>query len=51
MVCSAVGTEPTLAPLAGVRFRFRRANASEEARLDVSAGGGEVEPRVVGFLM
>ena len=39
MVCSAVGTEPTLAPLVGVRFRFQTGNVSEEARLDVSARG------------
>ena len=36
-VCNDVAVEPILQPLTGEKFRYRTANRSAEARLDVSA--------------
>ena len=38
-VCNDVAVEPILQPLTGEKFRYRTANRSAEARLDVSARG------------
>ena len=38
-VCHDVATEPTLLPLEGEHLRYRTANTSNEARVDVSARG------------
>ena len=38
-VCHDVTTEPTLLPLEGENLRYRTANTSNEARVDVSARG------------
>jgi hypothetical protein len=38
-VCNDVAVEPILQPLTGEQFRYRTANRSAEARLDVSARG------------
>ena len=38
-VCNDVSVEPILQPLTGEQFRYRTANRSEEARLDVAARG------------
>ena len=38
-VCNDVSTEPLLLPLDGEQLRYRTANASNEARVDVNARG------------